>query len=120
VYKLRKGSAVSKMESIIYYATSKHKCRNQILLNYFGEKDSYRCGACDVCLERNKLDLSDIEFSTVSDQIKENLHIEALPITQLMTKIKGVREDKSIKVIQWLMENEKIISNENNELEWRK
>ncbi|MCB9175067.1 MAG: RecQ family ATP-dependent DNA helicase [Flavobacteriales bacterium] len=119
-YSERKEVSITKMESVIYYAYSKHKCRSQILLGYFGETNSYRCGVCDVCLERNKLELSDVEFSNVSDQIKKILGVEHLPITALVNKIKGVREDKVIKVIQWLTENEKLMYNDKNLLEWRK
>lgn len=119
-YTERKEVAITKMESVIYYAYSKHKCRSQILLGYFGENDSYRCGVCDVCLERNKLELSDIEFSNVSDQIKKTLAVQHLTINALVNKITGVREDKVIKVIQWLTENDKIIYNNKNLLEWRK
>ncbi len=119
-YHDRKEIAIKKMESVIYFTTSKHKCRSEILLNYFGEKDVYRCGVCDVCLERNKLELSDIEFSVVSNQIKKFLQEEKLPITQLINKIEGVRDDKTIKVIQWLLENDKLVTNEENLLEWRK
>jgi len=119
-YHERKEITIKKMESVIYFATAKHKCRSEILLNYFGEKDVYRCGVCDVCLERNKLELSDVEFSSVSDQVKKIVQEETLPITQIINKISGVRDDKIIKVIQWLMENDKLISNEENLLEWRK
>ncbi len=119
-YHDRKEIAVKKMESVIYYATTKHKCRSEILLNYFGEKDTYRCGVCDVCLERNKLELSDVEFSAVSDQIKKQLKESPLPMTELVNQIKDVRDDKIIKVIQWLMENGKIKPNQENLLEWKK
>ena len=119
-YHDRKEIAVKKMESVIYFATAKHKCRSEILLSYFGEKDVFRCGVCDVCIERNKLELSDVEFSSVSDQIKKIVKSDALPITQVVNKIDGVREDKIIKVVQWLMENDKLISNEENLLEWKK
>jgi ATP-dependent DNA helicase RecQ len=119
-YHDRKEIAIKKMESVIYFASAKHKCRSEILLNYFGEKEIYRCGVCDVCLERNKLDLSDVEFSSVSDQVKKIVKQEPSPITQIINKIEGIREDKIIKVIQWLMENEKLISNTENKLEWRK
>lgn len=119
-YHDRKEIAVKKMESVIYYATSKHKCRSEILLNYFGEKDTYRCGVCDVCLERNKLELSDVEFSSVSDQIKKVLKESPLPMTELVNHVKDVRDDKIIKVIQWLMENGKIKPNQENLLEWKK
>ncbi len=119
-YQDRKEIAITKMEAVIGYATALHKCRSQILLNYFGEKDTYRCGVCDVCIERNKLELSDIEFTTVSDQIKTLVKETPMPITKLVSKITRVREDKTIKVIQWLMENDKLISNSDNLLEWRK
>ncbi|MCB9335872.1 MAG: RecQ family ATP-dependent DNA helicase [Flavobacteriales bacterium] len=119
-YHDRKEVAIKKMEGVIYYAFSTHKCRSQILLEYFGQKESYRCGVCDVCLERNKLDLSDMEFSLVSDQIKELLNDSPLAITQLVNGVKNVKEDKTIKVIQWLMENNKLITNSKNLLEWRK
>jgi len=119
-YHDRKEIAIKKMESVIYFSTTKHKCRSEILLTYFGEKNIYRCGVCDVCLERNKLELSDIEFSSVSDQIKKILHENNLAITQLINKFEGVRDDKTIKVIQWLMDNEKLITNKENLLEWRK
>jgi ATP-dependent DNA helicase RecQ len=119
-YHDRKEIAIKKMESVIYFATAKHKCRSEILLNYFGEKDIYRCGVCDVCLERNKLELSDIEFSAVSNQVKKIVQEKQLPITQVINKIEGVRDDKTIKVIQWLMENDKLITNDENLLEWRK
>lgn len=119
-YHDRKEVAIKKMEGVIYYAFSQHKCRSQILLQYFGQQDSYRCGVCDVCLERNKLDLSDMEFSLVADQIKTLLSEQTLTITQLVNNVKNVKEDKIIKVIQWLMENNKLITNSKNLLEWRK
>ena len=71
-------------------------------------------------MERNKLELSDVEFSSVSDQVKKIVQKEKLPITQLINKIEGVRDDKTIKVIQWLIENDKLVSNKENLLEWRK
>ncbi|MCC7332387.1 MAG: RecQ family ATP-dependent DNA helicase [Flavobacteriales bacterium] len=119
-YSERKSVAVQKMESVIYYAFSKHKCRSQLLLSYFGEKNEFRCGVCDVCLERNKLELSDIEFTNISDQIKKILNQTPLNMSGLISKIEISREDKIIKVIQWLTENGKLIINKENLLEWRK
>lgn len=119
-YHTRKEIAVKKMESVVYYAFSNHKCRSEILLNYFGEKDVYRCGVCDVCLERNKLDLSDYEFTLVSKQAKELLNNNNLSLTELINSIKEIREDKTIKVIQWLIENNKIVEKSDNTLRWKK
>lgn len=118
-YKDRKEIAIKKMESVIYYSNTLHKCRSQILLAYFGENNTFRCGVCDVCLERNKLELSDIEFSAVSDQLKSLLQKEPMPLTALVNAVQGIREDKTIKVLQWLVDNKKIKTSENL-LEWRK
>lgn len=118
-YKDRKEIAIKKMESVIYYSNTLHKCRSQILLTYFGENNTFRCGVCDVCLERNKLELSDIEFSAVSNQLKSLLQKEPMPLTALVNAVQGIREDKTIKVLQWLVDNKKIKTRENL-LEWRK
>ena len=119
-YLERKEIAIKKMESVIYFATTKHKCRSEILLHYFGEKDVYRCGVCDVCLERNKLNLSDVEFSSVSNQFKKLVQNDTFTTTEVIKKIEGIKEDKIIKVMQWLMDNDKLILNAENFLEWRK
>ncbi|GAB4258896.1 MAG: ATP-dependent DNA helicase RecQ [Vicingaceae bacterium] len=119
-YSLRKKIITEKAQKVIYYATSHHKCRSLILLEYFGEKEAARCGVCDVCLERNKLNLSDLEFSTISDQIKEQLKKEPQTLSELVKKIKYSREDKIIEVIQWSVDNHKIVYNDKVELEWKK
>jgi len=115
-----KERALKRMESVIYYAASTHKCRSEILLAYFGEKETIRCGICDVCIERNKLELSDLEFQNVSEQLKASLQKEPLSLSDLIHKVSQVREDKILKVVQWLKDNGKLISNEDNLYEWKK
>ncbi len=61
----RKELKKQKMESIIAYAENSTICRTQQLLEYFGEENNYKCGKCDVCVERNKLDISDLEFERI-------------------------------------------------------
>ena len=58
----RKQLKVTKMESVITYVENNTVCRTQQLLSYFGEKNNFRCGKCDVCVERKKIDLSDLDF----------------------------------------------------------
>ena len=115
----RKEKASERMSWMIHYVASKTKCRSQILLSYFGETDSYRCGVCDFCLERNKLELSNLEFSTITEQLKRNLLHDSLPLSDLVNSVKNSSEDKIIKVVQWLIDNEKLIYNDDNKLRWR-
>jgi len=115
-----KERALKRMEWVIHYAASTHKCRSEMLLAYFGEIETVRCGICDVCIERNKLELSDLEFQNIAEQLKTALHIEPLSLSALVHKVTQVREDKILKTVQWLIDNGKLSYNDDTLLEWKK
>jgi ATP-dependent DNA helicase RecQ len=117
-YEDRKRNYMERIESMIHYASSGHKCRSQLLLQYFGENESVRCGKCDVCIARNELNISKYEFDSISEQIKK---IIAKPCfyEELLQQIEG-KPDNVVKVIRWLLENEKISYRVDNRMEWRK
>ena len=52
-YEERRERMADRIKSMITYATSSC-CRQQMLLEYFGEKADYECGYCDNCIERKK------------------------------------------------------------------
>ena len=54
----RKSIEENKAAVIVAYVQNKYRCRSSFLLDYFGEENHVRCGICDVCLERNKLDIT--------------------------------------------------------------
>ncbi len=115
-YDLRKKELTNRIESVIEYGTSSTKCRSQILLEYFGETDSARCGVCDVCKSLKTLELSAFEFETIGKEVKKML---TKPITyeNLLLKLKGDQQ-KMRQVIKWLIDNNKIIYRIDNLLEW--
>jgi ATP-dependent DNA helicase RecQ len=117
-YEDRKRDYLNRIESMIHYASSGHKCRSQLLLQYFGETESVRCGKCDVCMARNELNVSKYEFDTVSEQIKK---VMAQPCfyEELLQQIEG-KPDNVVKIVRWLLENEKIVYRVDNRMEWRK
>lgn len=117
-YDDRKKDYIERVQSVIHYAESKHKCRSQLLLQYFGETDTTRCGKCDICLERNELNLSKYEFDMISDQVKKILETPC-SYDNLIKKTEG-QKDTVVKTIRWLLDNEKIIYRIDNMLEWKK
>lgn len=117
-YKKRKECFVSRMQSVIDYATNQDLCRSQVLLSYFGEKDSNPCGKCDVCKKVSKLKLGKQEFNSIMDNIKTLLCEEALLLDQLVDRIK-FDEGKTLKVIQWLFDNDTIYYQQDDRIAWK-
>jgi ATP-dependent DNA helicase RecQ len=109
----RKELKKQKMESIIAYAENSTICRTQQLLEYFGEENNYKCGKCDVCVERNKLDISDLEFEKIKKYLQNILSEKAMISSEIINTITDVREEKVLKVLQWLLDNGKIKLTEN-------
>ncbi|MBT6764033.1 MAG: RecQ family zinc-binding domain-containing protein, partial [Prolixibacteraceae bacterium] len=115
-YDTRKLEFLNRINSVINYATNSTTCRSQILLKYFGETGSNRCGQCDVCTSMEKLEISTFEFDRISNLVKKILDT---PCTyeQLLFKLKG-NQEKMRQVVKWLLDNKKIVYRIDNKLEW--
>jgi len=118
-YNFRKKRFIERLNAVLHYASSNNKCRSQLLLSYFGESNPDRCGVCDVCTKRNELELSKYEFDLILEDIKNNLGQQTLPLDDLVSKL-SFNKDKSLKVIQWLIDNHKIIKASGEQLSWHK
>ena len=118
-YAFRKERYLNRMNSMINYASTTSKCRSQILLSYFGEKNVYRCGQCDVCKTRNELDMSAYDFDRIVEYLKEQITNNHSKLQDLVNDI-NVSNDKIIKVVRWLLDNGKITESENGILKWNK
>jgi ATP-dependent DNA helicase RecQ len=117
-YQDRLDEAQQRLEAMIYYAECEKKCRSQQLLEYFGEKTSKRCGRCDVCLERNKLGLNEMEYDGIVKIIKPILKSGAAGIEQLVNAASDYNEDKVILVLRWLMDNGKVKKDADGKYIW--
>lgn len=117
-YHYRKERYVKRVEAMLRYATNHTKCRSQQLLEYFGQTESSRCGQCDVCRERNTMELSKLEFDHVLDSVKKLLKKNSLTIHEIIETL-PYPEEHVIKVVDFLLENEKIV-NDGSKLKWHK
>ena len=116
-YRLVKERYVLRLNKMLEYAEKKNRCRSVMLLDYFGE-ESDRCGVCDVCRERNELDLSKYEFDLILEEIKTVLASESPDAEELVKKI-DYQEDKVVKVLRWLLDHDKIIRDDDFKLLWK-
>jgi len=109
-----KKRAIERMDAVLNYTESTHKCRSQLLLAYFGEIETSSCGQCDICLEQKRKVLYSDEFDTISIQIKQLLSLHPMELKMLVNSITNMHEDKIIHTIQWMIDNDQLLYNEQN------
>ena len=114
----RKSIDENKAAAMVAYVQNQYRCRSSFLLDYFGEENQVRCGICDVCLERNKLDMSDSEFEKIANAIENLITGKPLSTDDIILKIVDFREDKMIHVIQFLHDNGQLEFTEDEKLIW--
>lgn len=110
-YDDRRERYIARVKSVLDYAQEENICRNQILLSYFGEKDSKPCGKCDICLKKKETQVSDEDFEAIRLLIRQELHAEALTVNALIKKI-PFKEPKALQVIRFMIDNNQIVENE--------
>jgi ATP-dependent DNA helicase RecQ len=106
-YNERKNRANQKMEAIIRYVKAERGCRNQILLSYFGEQSTARCGHCDLCQLDSAIILSK-QFDQARQQVKQIVEKDAVSLQQLKKMVVKDHEVILINVVQWLLDNKEI------------
>ena len=103
-----------RIKSVLDYATMRHRCRNQILLGYFGE-DIKPCGHCDVCLSRERGALSNTDFETISSVIQDRLRAAPIRVDRLIDAL-PYEEEKSLNALRQLLDDATVIYNNDQEL----
>jgi ATP-dependent DNA helicase RecQ len=112
-----KAAAEKRLQSLFDFITNSMQCRSIQLLAYFGETKSKRCGICDICLEKNKVELNELEFDHIKELIKSSLTDNPQHIYELVSNI-NAEEEKVISVLRWLLENHNVIRQKDEMLMW--
>ena len=110
-YDDRRERYVSRVESVLNYAQDENICRSQMLLSYFGEKDTKPCGKCDICLKKKQTSLSDSEFKEIQQAIMLHLDKESLSINELAKRL-SFKEFKMIQTVRFMLDNGQIVETE--------
>jgi len=113
----RKQRAVERIEQAIHYAET-IQCRSQLLLAYFGEPESKRCGICDVCTGRNKTDIATDTFEAYEKKIREVLKKEPLSPEEVLKAFALKRQETVAKVLAYLLDEQKLVQKEDGNLYW--
>lgn len=108
IYHERKESAIKRWKVMRDFLTLAH-CRSQFLIAYFGQQVDV-CGKCDFCRTQQK---STYSFAELTEIIESNL-TEALSLTALQDKIAYHSESEVLKVLNWLLLEERIRMHDGN------
>lgn len=113
VYEERKERFTDRIEMMILYATHDKKCRQQILLEYFGEKGSRPCGMCDNCLKKESDEITEREFAEILHAIKIAIAKRPMSAKEIAEEL-PYKTDNVIEVIRFLEDEGYIGKNKDN------
>ena len=110
-YDDRRDRFISRVTAVLNYAQEENICRSQMLLSYFGEKESTSCGKCDICLKNKKKQVSTNEFEAIRLAIQQILKLDELTINALIKQL-PFKEQKVLETIRFMLDNGQIYENE--------
>ncbi len=114
-YDDRRDRYISRVKSILDYAKEENICRSQLLLGYFGEKNTKPCSKCDICLKRKETELTEVDFENIRAAIQQQLKTEELTINSLVKRV-SFKEPKVLKVIRFMVDNGQITESDTMKL----
>ena len=112
-YDFRKNMAANKLKAAVYYAETQDRCRSQILLQYFGQKNAPECGQCDYCVKKQKK--QPLPNKVITQNILDALEEKPLLPRDLKNKFHD-HQEAFIERIRELMERGIIVRDEDGKL----
>jgi ATP-dependent DNA helicase RecQ len=92
---------------MLEYAFNIEDCRNNQLLNYFGQPTIEPCGLCDVCRDMAQRSLKNQNIDEVAGEITRCLQKQKLSLQELKDMLR-FKEEMLGMGVRYLLEMEKI------------
>jgi ATP-dependent DNA helicase RecQ len=106
-YFKRKKQYQFRLDSMLSYIQTTDACRSSFISNYFGEKTTSNCDKCDNCLKRKKTSLSNSQFQTILNKIKEQVP-KGISVKEILEQYQQNEAD-DIWIVLKHMESEQLI-----------
>jgi ATP-dependent DNA helicase RecQ len=100
----RKKLITEKMEAMIAFATTQHRCRMQMIQDYFNEVTFNNCGICDVCIERRKKD-NRLAFDELWQEVLSALKQDRKTIEELEERIAPRNHELFVDVVREMVDD---------------
>lgn len=108
IYENRKEKYEARIQAMIDYATRDDLCRSRMLLAYFGETSEENCLACDVCLKKNSIGISQGLAENVERRITTLLREQKeVPVHDI--DFPGISRETVGQVLHQMVQEEKLL-----------
>ena len=114
----RKKYEQEKLDKITNYIINKSSCRSKLLLNYFGEQESNKCGKCDFCINEKRNNIKESEYKEMTDKLENILKDKELTIEDICLLMPNYNDQKIISIIQYLFDNDRV-GKFGNKYQWK-
>lgn len=104
----RKDRFEKRIEAMNNYAKKDEICRNRVLLDYFGEKDTTDCEICDVCKSKNQTLITNNSFNEIVNLLKEFLRDEEKSIESVIDSMPQYSSKDIVNVIRFLRDKNEL------------
>ncbi|HTD94395.1 MAG TPA: RecQ family ATP-dependent DNA helicase, partial [Chitinophagaceae bacterium] len=115
-YKKRKDTFEARVKQMILYVKEENACRSRLIGVYFGDSEMKDCGICDNCLRRKAIHLSKEEFTAIHLRLLDFLTNEPVAIKDVLSHLGAIKKEKVWKVIDFLLEENKIVMEKNGSI----
>jgi ATP-dependent DNA helicase RecQ len=97
----------NKMEAMIGYAEQSHRCRMQVIQEYFDEVTYTTCGVCDVCIDRRKKQDRTV-ITDYQNQVIYLLNQKPVLVEELEELVAPKDHDLFVEVVREMVDGSKI------------
>lgn len=108
VYAMRKEAYVYRLNALQAYCVNTEECRSRLLLQYFGETKTHRCGICDVCELEDTTGITEAEFLQIRERIISQLQNGPIKASEL--DIKGIRPHSLTWALDYMRAKEELVA----------
>jgi ATP-dependent DNA helicase RecQ len=108
VYAMRKEAYVYRLNALQAYCVNTEECRSRLLLRYFGETKTHRCGICDVCEMEDTTGITEAEFLQIRERIISQLQNGPIKASEL--DIKGIRPHSLTWALDYMRAKEELVA----------
>ena len=116
-YEKRKIAAQERVKAMIGYLQN-DKCRSRKINEYFGENNTSDCGICDVCRSKKNNGQTIDYYDQIYASIKNALTNQTLNAKELINELKDYDKEMIWEMIEFLQQENKLISTETGNLIW--